>query len=246
AQPWTHDPQSEIGPDRWGEISPAFRTCGAEIDGLPGFQETGRRQSPIDLASPARAKLPRLFFFYSETAFEVENNGHTIEVPYEPGSVLYVGGEPLTLQQFHFHAPSEHTVDGRFSDMELHLVHTDALGSNAVVAVLLEVGASANPVIDEIFAHAPADEGSVDVGGVLDAGELLPGSLGYFTYAGSLTTPPCTEGVRWFVLKRSVQVSEETVALFHLLIGDFPEYDGFSRNNRPVRPRNGRVVLERR
>jgi len=246
AQPWNQDPESDIGPGMWGELTPGFRTCGSEIDGLPGFQETGRRQSPIDISSPTRTKLPNLMFFYDETAFEIENTGHVIEVPYEAGSELRVGGEIFTLNQFHFHAPSEHTINGRHADMEVHLVHTDSLGNNAVVGVLLDVGANPNALIEEIFANAPTDEGHVDVGGSIDAKGLLPGSRGYYTYAGSLTTPPCTEGVRWFVLRRRVQVSQETVDFFHQVIGEFPEYDGFEQNNRPVRPSNGRVILVKR
>ena len=246
AQSWNQDPSSEIGPDMWGGLTPAFRTCGSEIPGFSGFQETGKRQSPIDISSTARRKLPNLMFFYADTAFEVENNGHTVEIPYASGSELRVGGEVFTLSQFHFHAPSEHTIGGHSYPMELHLVHTDALGNNAVVGVLLEVGDDPNDLIEEIFANVPDEEGTADVGGTLNGEDLLPGSLGYYSYAGSLTTPPCTEGVRWFVLRRPVQVSEETVARLHEVIASFPDYEGYDRNNRPVRPLNGRVILEKR
>jgi carbonic anhydrase len=245
-QPWNQDPGSDIGPEMWGELTPAFRTCGSEIPGFAGFQETGKRQSPIDISSTVRTKLPNLMFFYLDNAFEVENNNHTVEIPYATGSELRGGGEVFTLRQFHFHAPSEHTIDGHYYPMELHLVHTDSLGNNAVVGVLLEIGDDPNELIEEIFANVPDEEGTADVGGTLNAEDLLPGSLGYYSYAGSLTTPPCTEGVRWFVLRRPVQVSEETVARLHEVIGDFPDYDGFDRNNRPVRPLNGRVILEKR
>jgi carbonic anhydrase len=246
AQLWNQDPSSDIGPDQWGELSPAFRTCGSEIPGLEGFQETGKRQSPIDISSTTRAKLPNLMFFYGDTEFEIENNSHTIEIPYEAGSELRVGGEVYTLKQFHFHAPSEHTVNGQHADMEVHLVHSDSLGNNAVLGILLDIGSSPNALIEEIFENAPAEEGSVDVGGTLNAEDLLPGSLGYYTYAGSLTTPACTEGAHWWVLRRTVQVSEDTVDALHDLIGDFPGYDGYNQNNRPVRPLNGRVILEKR
>jgi carbonic anhydrase len=130
--------------------------------------------------------------------------------------------------------------------MEVHLVHTDSLGNNVVLGILINVGPSPNALIEEIFENAPDDEGSVDLGGTLDAEDLLPRSRSYYTYAGSLTTPPCTEGVRWFVLKRPVQVSADTVELFHDLIGEFPEYDGYDQNKRPVRPLNGRIILEKR
>ncbi len=250
AQPWSHDPESDIGPPAWGELAPAFRTCGAEIQGLPGFQETGMRQSPIDISETTHTKLQNLKFFYDETAIEIENNAHTIEVPYEAGSAMVVGsvggGELYMLRQFHFHAPSEHSVNGRQADMEVHLVHTDALGNNAVLGILVNVGASPNALIEDVFANAPTQEGTVEIHGTLDATDLLPRSRGYYTYAGSLTTPPCTEGVRWFVLKGQIQVSAETVEIFREIIGGFPEYDGFDRNNRPVRPGNGRVILEKR
>jgi carbonic anhydrase len=246
AQPWNQDPNSDIGPNHWGELSPAWRTCGSEIQGLEGFQETGHRQSPIDISSTTRTKLPNLMFFYDDTDFEIENNAHTIEIPYEAGSELRVGGEVYTLKQFHFHAPSEHTVNGQHADMEVHLVHGDSLGNNAVLGILLDIGGDPNALIEEIFENAPAEEGTAVVGGTLNAEDLLPGSLGYYTYAGSLTTPACTEGARWWVLRRTVQVSEDTVDTLHDLIGDFPDYDGYSQNNRPVRPLNGRVILEKR
>lgn len=243
AQDWNHDPSSEHGPQLWGELGPAYRTCGSLIEGLAGFQETGKKQSPIDIAGWTRARLPNLMFDYHDAELEIENTGHVIEVPYPAGSTLRVGSEVYELRQFHFHAPSEHTVSGVAYPMELHLVHADRLGNNAVVGVLLEIGGTPNPLIEEIFEHAPASEGSVETGGELNAAELLPSSTGYYTYSGSLTTPPCSEGVRWLVLRRPVQVSEETVDRFRHLIGEFEGYEGFDRNNRPVRPSNGRVIL---
>jgi carbonic anhydrase len=246
AQDWSHDPSSELGPEHWGELGPAYRTCGAAIDGFAGFQQTGRKQSPIDLETTTPERLPNLVFAYQPTPLEIENTGHVVEVPYQPGSELVVGDDVYQLLQFHFHAPSEHTVSGRSSPMELHLVHQDNLGTLAVVGVLLEIGAQPNASITEIFEHAPGDEGSTETGGAVDARDLLPRSRGYYTYSGSLTTPPCTEGVRWFLLRRPVQVSAETVEAFHALIGDFPGYDGFEDDNRPVRPLNGRAVLRKR
>jgi carbonic anhydrase len=247
AQSFTHDPEGNLGPERWGELGPDYRTCGSVIEGLGrDFHETGKKQSPIDISGAANARLPKLMFHYGESSFEVENTGHVIEVSYEPGSVLMVGSESYTLLQFHFHAPSEHTLDGRSYPMELHLVHSDALGNLAVVGVLLELGTDPNELAAEIFANAPREEGVADVDGRLDALDLLPVSRGYYTYAGSLTTPPCTEGVRWFVLRRAVQIDEETVDLFHEIIGAFEHYEGFENNNRPVRPLNGRPVLTRR
>jgi carbonic anhydrase len=245
-QPWTHDVGGELGPPHWGELGPVYRTCGAEIPGLSGFQETGKKQSPIDLSGAVRARLPVLMFNYLATPFEVENTGHVVEVPYHSGSELVVGGDTYQLRQFHFHAPSEHTLNGRPYPLEVHLVHADALGNNAVVGVLFEVAEEGNALVEEIFANAPADEGTVEVGGELNALSLLPNTRRYFTYSGSLTTPPCSEGVRWFVMNATAKVSAGTVAHFHDLIGDFEGYDGYANNNRPVRPLNGRTIQVRR
>lgn len=240
--PWNHDPASDIGPNFWGELTPAFRTCGAIIPGFEGFQETGKKQSPIDVVTPVPASLPPLVFQYANTPLEVENNGHVIEVPYEPGNFLRIGSDTYELLQFHFHAPSEHTINGRFADMELHLVHRNFLGDLAVVGILMTVGPDPNPVVDKIMAN----EGAVTVpGAVINARDLLPKFRSYYLYSGSLTTPPCSEGVRWQVLKEPVQVSQFAVDRLHEIIGLFPEYDGFPDNNRPVRPLNGRTVFER-
>jgi carbonic anhydrase len=250
---WNHDPASPIGPELWGELDPAFSACGA-----------GSSQSPVDIAVTARGGGAALRPDYHDVPLEIENNGHAIEVPYAlvhaPASALRIGDEVYELLQFHFHAPSEHEVAGELADMEMHLVHQDLSGNQiAVVGVLLVVGPEPNPVVELIFAHAPDEEGVVDLDGTLvNAKQVLPGFLetaanpdapfvltSYWSYSGSLTTPPCTEGVRWFVLKEPLQVSAETVERMHELVRLFPHYDGYPSNNRPVLPLHDRVITDR-
>ena len=248
AADWNHNPADAVlGPSDWGNLDPSFATCGA-----------GRQQSPVDISATTPGGLPPLEFAYRETALEVENNGHVIEVPYELGSTLRIGSDVYRLLQFHFHTPSEHTVGMKPYDMELHLVHMNGVGQLAVVGVLLRIGDTPNPVIDLIFANAPAEEGTVPVTGVtINARDVLPGFAAnrrgsdpvvlndYHAYPGSLTTPPCSEGVRWFVLKQPVAVSAASVERMHERVAHFPHYNGYPNNNRPVQPLNGRAVLSR-
>ncbi|HKV06569.1 MAG TPA: carbonic anhydrase family protein [Thermoanaerobaculia bacterium] len=217
--------EGATGPEHWWEICPpANYVCKA-----------GTRQSPIDLPTAPEGPLPRLAFKYRPTAFEVENNGHTIEVKVAPGSFLRIGQERYKLVQFHFHTPSEHKLQGQTYPMELHFVHRNALGELAVVGVFLREGA-ANPVIQEIWDHildeaAPAVKHEEE----LNPKDLLPADRSYYRYAGSLTTPPCTEGVRWHVLDTPIEVSAAQIEEFR---------DLFPLNARPVQPLNGRPVFK--
>jgi carbonic anhydrase len=242
---WSHNPDAPAGPSSWGTVTFPFATCGSVLAPGGGFVEVGLKQSPVDIAGAAAALLPPPFFFYGATPFEVENTGHVVEVPYAAGSKLLVGLDSYDLVQLHFHAPSEHAVNGRLSSMELHLVHRNALGNLAVVGVLLQVGPNPNPLIAEILARAPLAPGAIPVEGrTLNARDLLPRNpLSHWTYSGSLTTPPCSEGVRWIVLKNPVNVSRADLDRYQLIISLFPGYGGFSANNRPVRPLNGRAIL---
>jgi carbonic anhydrase len=249
AQSWNHSPDSPIGPTFWGTVTFPFATCGSAHAPLfppDTFVEVGKKQSPVDLVNAQPSLLPAPFYVYGNTPFEVENTGHVIEVPYAPGSTLRIGTDTFNLVQFHFHTDSEHTVNGRPSPMEVHLVHQNALGNLAVVGILLEVGPRPNPLIEEIFANAPTAAGTTRAveGKTLNALELLPRNpASFWTYSGSLTTPPCSEGVKWTVLKNTVQVSQATVDRFRAIVAAFPGYEGFARNNRPVRPLNGRAIL---
>lgn len=241
AQAWNHDPASPVGPPAWGDVAVPFGTCGTAARG-----EVGVRQSPVDIVGAVPAALLPPLFAYKPMPFTIENTGHVIEVPAPPGSKVVFGSDTYELVQLHFHTPSEHTVNGRLSSMELHLVHRDALGNLAVVGVLLEVGAAPNRLIDEIFQLAPAVAGtSVEAPGrTINAANLLPlVPLRFWTYSGSLTTPPCSEGVRWTVLKTPVNVSLATMLRYQEIIAAFPGYGGFASNNRHVAKLNGRPIL---
>jgi carbonic anhydrase len=196
----------ELGPAHWGELDPAWSTCAG-----------GGQQSPVDLGRrfERRRRFRDLAVEYGPTTGEIFDNGHTIEVETEGENVLEVGGVRYALVQFHFHTPSEHRVAGRGWDMELHLVHRSPQGSLAVLGVFLRRAADSGalgPIFeslpDDVDVHHPLD-------GEFDPATFLPRSRVNYRYAGSLTTPPCTEGVRWIVLAEPVTISDEHMALIN-------------------------------
>jgi carbonic anhydrase len=213
------------GPAHWGGLEPSYKAC-----------EAGKQQSPIDIRPAKATDLPAISFSYRATPLKLIDNGHTIQVSYTPGSFITVGGQRYDLQQFHFHHPAEEKVSGRSYPMVAHLVHKSAAGELAVVAVLLTKGA-ANPLVEKLWQHLPAERGkeSAPAGETIDATQLLPGSRGYFTFSGSLTTPPCSEGVTWFVLKTPTEISGGEVLTFARK---------YPNNARPVQPLNGRLVKQ--
>ncbi|MGA2214292.1 MAG: carbonic anhydrase family protein [Bryobacteraceae bacterium] len=247
---WSHNPAVTNGPLHWGGITPSYETCGNAPPGSPTVAQVGMAQTPVDIltAKAVLALLPQINFQYDATPFEVENTGHVVEVVYDSGSSIRVGWsvtDIYQLIQFHFHAPSEHKVNGNRYDAELHLVHKNVLGQLAVVGVLLSQSDTApSGIFDQILMAAPATVGTGTLSGTtLNADSLLPEDQDYFTYAGSLSTPPCTEGVRWFVMQTPVQVSPYVIQQLHLLAAQFPGYDGFADNDRPIVPLNGRTIL---
>jgi len=213
------------GPSHWAQLEPGNAACAA------------KSQSPIEIRThDARAtELPALMFNYRPVPLRIVDNGHTIQVNYNPGSSLVVGGKRYELVQFHFHRPSEEMVDGKRSAMVAHLVHRDAQGHLAVVAVRLRPGQE-NRLMETLWRNLPKvkekELARADVS--INAASLLPKALGYYAYNGSLTTPPCSEGVRWIVLKTPSEVSSREVEIFSARYPD---------NARPVQPRNGRQVL---
>jgi carbonic anhydrase len=219
--------EGEAGPAHWSELDPAFSACAS-----------GKYESPIDIEAAEPSDLPPLRFDYKASPLTIVDNGHTIMATYAPGSTLTVGDARYELLQLHLHHPSEGTVHGKTSAMEVHLVHKDAKGHLAVVAVLLDQSGP-NPVIEKLLANLPTDKGkTATIASVsIDAGALLPASRGYYTFAGSLTTPPCTEGVTWYVLKSPMEVSQEQLAGFAKL---------YPMNARPVQPLHGRKILATR
>jgi carbonic anhydrase len=239
---WNHDPgDTGEGPAGWGEIDESFEQC-----------RTGKSQSPVAIAESVPADLPELEFNYPSTPFVVESTGHVIEVtmPEASNLTLTIGNAVYRLLNFHFHAPSEHTIDGASYPAELHLVHESEQGELAVVGILVEPSALPSPLIDEVVESAPVDVGEeVRVADALSPLDLLldhdpPGAVidRYYTYPGSLTTPGCTEGVRWIVLQDIHVINPGTLELLHSLIASFPGYDGYEDNNRPPQPLNGRKI----
>ena len=223
AQHWGYS--GEGMPENWAKLDPKFALCGQ-----------GRNQSPIDLSNLIKADLKPLHIEYKGGAADLVNNGHAIQVDYAAGSFLTLDGRAFELKQFHFHSPSENLIEGRQFPLEGHLVHADKDGNLAVVAVMFEEGA-ANPLLARLWPKMPAKAGEkVALPGGLSVAEMLPPSLAYYRYNGSLTTPPCSEGVRWLVLKRPAPVSKEQVQQFLKALG--------FANNRPVQPVNARAVLE--
>ena len=212
------------GPDVWGRLSPEFLLCAEGI-----------LQSPIDLANPKEAKLPAVVFNYRPTALEIRNNGHTIEVASSSENWIEAGDARYELLQFHFHAPGEHTVAGKSFDIEMHLVHQDGNGTLAVIGVLIEQG-DENAAFEPLWAHLPETAGAAQHHGnvTINAEDLLPASRHTYRYDGSLTTPPCSEGVRWFVLTTPVELSAAQIAQFRSI---------FHGNNRPVQPLGERELL---
>jgi carbonic anhydrase len=216
--------QGSSGPSHWAAMEPEFAACAA-----------GREQSPIDIREGAtqQEKLSAIAFDYRPSPLKIVNNGHTVQVNYAPGSFITVDGARYELQQFHFHKPSEEAIDGRHADMSAHLVHKDAQGRLAVVAVLLKAG-TINPMMATLWNNLPATDHEAEPAGVqVDAADLLPAGAGYYTFAGSLTTPPCSEGVTWFVMKTPASVSAGEIARF----GEI-----YPMNARPLQGLNGRVV----
>ncbi len=238
--------EGSLGPLHWGNLGPEFALC-----------KTGMAQSPIDLLRTHQIHLDSIQFSYRDAPFHVINNGHTLE-ELEPLSELVKSRYPqhgqtvrhfdkdstiafdddlYLLEQFHFHVPSEHTVDNKHFAMELHLIHHNERHEAAVVAVFMKEGKH-HPFFEEFLDHAPSQ-----VGGVIDDHEhrlnpmdLLPKRHTYYRYFGSFTTPPCHEGVIWAILHDPIEVSAEQIKKFRTLLG----HD----NTRPTQPLHKRFVLE--
>jgi carbonic anhydrase len=223
AQHWGYT--GAAGPEHWSELESDYAMCGL-----------GRNQSPIDLAGFLEADLKPLAFSYRAGAVDIVNNGHSVQISYAPGSMLSVDGHVFELKQFHFHAPSENRINGKSFPLEVHLVHEDQDGNLAVVAALYEDGA-ADPLLSKLWDAVPAEEGAkAALPAGLNVMGLLPSDRDYYRYNGSLTTPPCSEGVWWLVMKQQKTVSPEQVQRFANVLG-------FS-NNRPIQPVNARVVAQ--
>jgi carbonic anhydrase len=214
----------EAGPDNWAKLSPEFSAC------------AGKNQSPINLAGFIEAELDPITINYKAGTSEILNNGHTVQINAVPGSSISIDGVQFDLKQFHFHAPSENLINGKSYPMEAHLVHADKNGNLAVIAVMFTEG-DKNKGLEKAWAQMPQEAGSkVALTSGISPQEILPSHRNYYRFNGSLTTPPCSEGVRWLVMKHTISASKEQIEKFaHVM---------HHPNNRPVQQVNARPVLK--
>jgi carbonic anhydrase len=221
---WSYE--GESGPASWGTLNPEWLPCG-----------DGKSQSPIDIDQAGAddpATTASLQVTHAAHVADGVNNGHTIQINYSQGDVLTVDGQPFDLVQYHFHSPSEHTVKGQHHPMEMHLVHKSADNRLAVIGVFIAEGVH-NAAFDPVWSSLPATKGAEThlENVMVDVNQLLPTSMESYRYDGSLTTPPCSEGVEWIVMTTPIQMSPEQINAFRSII---------SGNNRPTQPLNGRAV----
>lgn len=211
------------GPEHWGMLTREYMTC-----------EAGSKQSPIDIPLQGLSHRQETLEFHYKTSelYEI-NNGHTVQVSHKTGCHVAVNKRAYNLRQFHFHEPSEHHFDGKAFPMEMHLVHQDATGHILVIAVMMEPG-SEHPVLKNLWDWLPdqiGKETSVPI--QVSLRKILPANTEHYSYSGSLTTPPCSEGVQWIVLTESIQISKQSLRKFSAIIGD---------NARPVQSLGNRHI----
>jgi carbonic anhydrase len=213
------------GPEHWGKLDPEYALC-----------SDGKNQSPVNLTGMIESDLPPITINYKSGGNEIVNNGHSIQVNYKPGSTIKVNGNEFELQQFHFHSPSENTIEGQSYPMEAHFVHADKDGNLAVIAVMFEAGEK-NAELEKAWAHMPENAGEKgELPLSVDANILLPHDQDYYRFNGSLTTPPCSEGVWWLVMKDFQSASKEQIAKFANTMHHL--------NNRPLQPVNARAIMK--
>ncbi|MDR6224406.1 carbonic anhydrase [Desmospora profundinema] len=216
----------ETGPEHWGELSPAFSLC-----------NEGKKQSPIDITQYQTKDLTPVDFNYKPSAWEVVNNGHTIQANVSSSdNTITVDNHTYLLNQFHFHTPSEHTINDEAYAMELHLVHQDENENIAVVGLLIQSGKE-NTQLASLWENMPQNENEPEVAldGKWNVDTLLPKDIRTYRYSGSLTTPPCSEGVQWLLIKQPIELSEEQIQAFQRI---------FPMNSRPVQPLYNRDIIE--
>jgi len=220
AASWNYE--GNTGPTHWDKVDPAYATC-----------STDKEQSPVNIEShqAKSSKLPDLSVQYAIKAADVTNNGHTIQVNVAPGNTLRIDNKEFELKQFHFHTPSEEKIDGKSFPMDAHFVHIAQDGRIAVVAVLFKEGRK-NQAMAPVFNALP-NVGKTRTLAAFDLSNLLPPQGSYYKYQGSLTTPPCSTGVTWMVMKTPVELSHDQIAAFRKF---------YRMNARPVQPLNSRVI----
>ncbi|MBL5920632.1 carbonic anhydrase family protein [Lelliottia amnigena] len=211
-------------PAHWGRLSPDFSLC-----------ETGKNQSPVNIQGALKSNQGKLELAFQQGKQQIVNNGHTIQVSVGDGNTLHLDNDTFALQQFHFHAPGENEIDGKQFPLEAHFVYKDKSGALAVLALMFQQGKS-NPQLAKAWQQIPtAVDQIVALNEPLDIKALLPKQYNFYRFSGSLTTPPCSEGVRWIVLQQPVSASTEQINQFRSAI--------HHANNRPIQPLNGRIVI---
>ena len=210
------------GPAHWGDLDPSFKACAV-----------GSQQSPIDLKNAIKADFGHVDLDWKPQAYAVVNNGHTIQANAKPGSFARVGGETYAMTQFHFHAPSEHAIDGVRTAMEAHFVHAQPSGRLAVIGAFMKAGA-ANAAFRAVMKAAPRQVGEQTLERPVDPHQLIPAKSAIYRYQGSLTTPPCAEVVDWNIYERPVEVASADITTFRGL---------YPMNARPFQPLNRRFLL---
>ncbi len=219
---WSYE--GDTGPTHWSHLSEEFALCASS-----------KQQSPINITTSTSANLPPLEFNYTAIPLVIENNGHTIKMTADKAGTLKIGNDSYQLLQFHTHTPSEEAINGKRADMVIHLVHKNAQDQLAVVAVLLEQGETANPLIETMWPLMPKTVTKPQEHDIqIDINLLLPKDTSYYTLTGSLTTPPCSEGVRWIILKQTVSISPEQLAYYKGV---------YAHNARPLQSLNEREIL---
>ena len=214
----------ELGPKEWANLDEKYKMC-AE----------GLNQSPINITNVIPARLDSLVFEGTAKATTFVNNGHSVEVNFTSANSLAIENEKYYLKQIHFHTPSENQIDGISYPMEAHLVHANTTGNLAVVAIMFELGED-NIVLNKLLRNLPENEGDINkLKSEIFGYDILPSNKDYYRYNGSLTTPPCSEGVKWFVLKTPVGISKSQLADFDAAM---------PTNNRPLQDINSRVILD--
>lgn len=220
---WSYE--GETGPNAWGRLSPSFALCTA-----------GRNQSPVDIKGAFQATRNEFKAHYQHVGEEIINTGHTVQINFAPGDTLKLDDGVYELKQVHFHTPSENRIAGKSFPLEAHFVHINAKGDAAVIAVMFEEGKD-SPALKRIAEMLPGANGvSSKLATNFTANQMMPSSKKYYRFSGSLTTPPCSEGVRWLVMKQPMSASKEQIQILAKTM--------HGHNNRPVQPLNGRVIVE--
>ncbi|MFT5757771.1 MAG: carbonic anhydrase [Alteromonadaceae bacterium] len=219
------DYKGKHGAEHWGSLASKFSTC-----------QSGVNQSPINITGVIEASLPPLNINYQASNIDIVNNGHTIQANIAAGNTFSNDSGNFDLKQFHFHAPSENTIDGKSFPMEVHFVHVDSQGRLAVIGVMFEQGEE-NKTLAKLWSKMPKSAGEKNkLSELLNGKNLMPVSSAYFRFNGSLTTPPCSEGVRWFVLKDPISASKTQIEHFSKTMG--------RDTNRPVQNINARIIIK--